>query len=124
MRKFLIKVSGQQFEVEVEEVKSAPVAKTASQSSVSAPAPTVASETKAGSAAVNGSAKVSAPMPGNILRINVKVGDIVKKGQALLILEAMKMENEISAPANGKVVEIKTAVGESVAANQLLVVLE
>jgi len=122
MRKFLIKVSGQQYEVEVEEVKSAPTtSKTVLHSSVPAAATTAA---KSVSAPVNGSAKVSAPMPGNILRINVKVGDVVKKGQALLILEAMKMENEISAPADGKIADIKAVIGGSVAAGQLLVVLD
>ena len=62
-------------------------------------------------------------MPGNILRIDVKEGDKVKAGQTLLILEAMKMENEITAPVDGKVVQIATSKGASVNTDDVLVVL-
>ena len=66
---------------------------------------------------------VNAPMPGNILRIDVKEGDKVKAGQTLLILEAMKMENEIAAPKDGTVVQIATSKGAVVETGTPLIVL-
>ena len=66
---------------------------------------------------------ISAPMPGNILRIEVNQGDAVKKGQTLLILEAMKMENEIAAPRDGTVAQIVTAKGAVVETGTPLLVL-
>ena len=62
-------------------------------------------------------------MPGNILRIDVKEGDKVKAGQTLLILEAMKMENEIPAPKDGKVAQVVVTKGATVGAGDTLVVL-
>jgi biotin carboxyl carrier protein len=62
-------------------------------------------------------------MPGTILDVKVNVGDTVENGQVLLILEAMKMENEIMAPAGGKVVAINASKGASVSAGDVLVVL-
>ena len=67
-----------------------------------------------------GSVKISAPMPGTILGVNVKPGDQVKKGDTLLILEAMKMENEIAAPEDGVVASINVENGASVESGQLL----
>ena len=67
---------------------------------------------------------LSSPMPGNILSVNVKVGDAVKKGQVLMILEAMKMENEIAAPAAGKVASVQAVKGTSVNAGDILITLE
>lgn len=60
-------------------------------------------------------------MPGSILKINVAKGDTVKKGQSLLILEAMKMENDIKAPADGKVVDVKVSQGDCVTLGQTLI---
>jgi biotin carboxyl carrier protein len=62
-------------------------------------------------------------MPGTILSINVAVGDAVKKGQVLLVLEAMKMENEIVSPVDGTVASVNTSKGSSVNAGDLLVSL-
>ena len=81
-----------------------------------APAPAPAAVTAAGDT-------ISAPMPGNILRIEVNQGDAVKKGQTLLILEAMKMENEIAAPRDGTVAQIVTAKGAVVETGTPLLVL-
>jgi len=67
---------------------------------------------------------VRSPLPGLILSIDCQVGDVVKKGQNLLILEAMKMENSITADHNGKVIEIKVKQGESVMENADLVVIQ
>ncbi|MEN6312988.1 MAG: biotin/lipoyl-containing protein [Clostridiaceae bacterium] len=142
MRKFLIKVNGSQYEVEVEEVRdgsipsfttavsapvySAPAVPAAPavqpQAPVQAPAPAAkpAAETKAVSNGSVGSVKVTAPMPGTILKVVANPGDKVKKGQVLVILEAMKMENEIVAPSEGVVATINVAGGTSVNAGELL----
>lgn len=123
MRKFVITVNGQQYDVEVEEVKNQrsqrPSVASATPSS-SAPVQPVAS--KPAAAATNGSGTViHAPMPGSILKINVKNGDAVKRGQSLLVLEAMKMENEITAPADGKIGSIQVSQGDCVTVGQTLV---
>lgn len=67
---------------------------------------------------------VEAPMPGTILDIKVKTGDMVKKGQLLVILEAMKMENEIYAPTDGTIVQILVSKGSSVNTNETMIVLK
>jgi glutaconyl-CoA/methylmalonyl-CoA decarboxylase subunit gamma len=121
MKKFIITVNGQPYEVEVEEVKG-PKNIASSPVKTSTPAP----EKKAViTAPLNGSSasSINAPMPGNILKIKVGEGDSVKKGQPLLILEAMKMENEITAPADGKVVAIRVSPGECVVLGQPLIEL-
>ena len=66
---------------------------------------------------------VKAPMPGNILKVNVKAGDAVKAGTVLVVLEAMKMENEILAPKDGTVTQVVTAKGSVVETGAPLVVL-
>ena len=67
-----------------------------------------------------GSVKINAPMPGKILAVKANAGDAVKKGQVLLILEAMKMENEIQAPEDGTVASINVKEGATVEAGSLL----
>jgi len=134
MKKYLITVNGNQYEVEVEEVRdnsvSAPVAhaepapRSAAPATVAAPAPAPAAKPAAVSNAVPaGASKITAPMPGTILKVNVNTGDAVKKGQVLLILEAMKMENEIVAAADGKISSVNVAQGSSVNAGDVLVSL-
>ena len=66
---------------------------------------------------------VTAPMPGTVISIAVTDGDTVSKGQTLLILEAMKMENEIMAPCDGTVQEVKISAGTSVNAGDILVIV-
>jgi biotin carboxyl carrier protein len=68
--------------------------------------------------------EVKAPMPGMVLNINVEAGDEVKKGDALLVLEAMKMENIIKSPRDGKVKTVKAVKGTAVEKNQSLIVFE
>lgn len=70
-----------------------------------------------------GSEKVTAPMPGTILSVNVSVGQKVKKGEVLIILEAMKMENEILSPVDGEVVSINVSTGKVVDSGAILVSL-
>lgn len=78
---------------------------------------------KAAPVAAAAGEKVSAPMPGTILNVLVKVGDTVTEGQNLMVLEAMKMENEMLAPKAGKVVQIAVTKGQSVATGELLAVI-
>lgn len=124
MKKFLIiKVNGNCYEVEVEEVRgaSAPFAARPSvpvAASVPAPAPAPSSAPVAAGPA--GSASITAPMPGTVLKVDVKLGDVVKKGQVLMILEAMKMENEIVSPADGKIVALNVEKGKAVTAGDVL----
>ena len=109
MKNYTITVNGNVFEVTVEEgftgAASAPKA--------AAPAPAAAPKAAPAPAAA-GSVAVTAPMPGKILGVKASAGQAVKRGQVLLILEAMKMENEIVAPQDGTVASINVAVGDSV----------
>ena len=109
MRNFLVNVNGTQYEVAVEEIdgKAAPAAK---QAPVAAAAPKAAPV----SAAPAGGTKVTAPMPGTILGVNVKDGDAVKAGQPMFVLEAMKMESDICAPVSGTVRGVSVSKGASV----------
>lgn len=120
MRKFIITVNGQQYDVEVEEVRNVKNSVPTSTNSV-ASKQTSASASAPAATSKNGSIKVNAPMPGSILKINVNTGDLVKKGQSLLILEAMKMENEIVAPADGKITAVKVTKGQTVNMAQPLI---
>lgn len=135
MRKFNIKVNGQAYEVEVEEVAGgfapAPVVPVAA-----APAPAVApgaapapekAEAKAAPApapvaAPAGGTQLKAPMPGTVIDFKATNGAAVKKGQTILILEAMKMENEIVAPVDG-VITFVASKGASVNTDDLLAVI-
>lgn len=120
MKKFLIKVNGNQYEVEVEEIRDGIAAEP--HVTLSAPAPAAPKAAPKNNTAVPAEAtKVTAPMPGTILSVNVNSGDEVKKGQVLLVLEAMKMENEIVAPQDGTIASVNAAKGASVNAGDLLV---
>lgn len=119
MKNYTITVNGNVYEVTVEEgftgavsaPKAAPVAAPKAAPAPAAPAPAAAPAAPAGAA---GSVTVTAPMPGKILGVKASAGQAVKKGQVLLILEAMKMENEIVAPQDGTVATINVAAGDSV----------
>lgn len=124
MRKFMINVNGKSYEVEVEEVGG---------SSFSAPAapaqaaPTQAAQPEAPKAQApqgsNGAVKVASPMPGTILKIIANVGDKVTKGQPIIVLEAMKMENDIVAPEDGTVASINVTNGQSVNSGDIIATL-
>lgn len=123
MKKYNITVNGTTYEVIVEEagsVASAPVAPV-----YSAPvAPAAPAAPKATAAPVAGGAnKVTAPMPGTILNVKVSVGQAVKKGDVVCVLEAMKMENDIPAPCDGVIASVNVQKGASVAANDVIVTL-
>lgn len=129
MKRFSIKVNGVAYDVEVEEngsvaAPSASVPAAAPKAAVPAAAPAAAPAAPAPVAAGSaGSEAVKAPMPGTIISVNVAVGDSIKKGQALVVLEAMKMENEIVSPVDGTVASVNTTKGSSVNAGELLVSL-
>lgn len=114
MRKFIVNVNGSSYEIEVEEIAAgaapaaAPSAPAAAPAAVSAPA-------------AAGQVSVESPMPGSIVDVRVKAGDSVKSGSVLLILEAMKMENEILAPQDGKVVAVNVVKGATVNSGDVLV---
>ncbi|MBZ4665830.1 biotin/lipoyl-containing protein [Mahella sp.] len=134
MRKFMINVNGKSYEVEVEEIRDGVTAQQPAAAPVSPAAPKaeapaqVAPKAEAPKAkpitAPAGAITVSAPMPGTILDVKVKEGDSVKKGDVLIILEAMKMENEIMAPQDGKVVSVAVSKGASVNSGDPMIVLQ
>ena len=118
MSKYKVTVNGKEYEVEVEQVGGDPVVTKAAPKVASAPAPAPKAAPKAQGTV--GNIKIKAPMPGTILGVKVSVGDKVEKGDTILILEAMKMENEIAAPEAGTVSSIDVDTGASVESGQLL----
>lgn len=117
MKTYTITVNGTAYEVTVEEgtgTGAAPVVKSAAP--VAAPKP-VAVPVASGTA---GAVKVNAPMPGKILAVKANAGQAVKKGDVIIVLEAMKMENDIVAPQDGTIASVSCAVGDQVEAGALL----
>lgn len=116
MKKYRVNVNGTEYEITLEALKDgedfAPKAEKTEKPAEKA-APKAA-----------GATQVSAPMPGTILAVNVKEGDAVKAGQVLMVLEAMKMENEIQAPCDGKVASVNATKGANVTTGAVLVTLE
>lgn len=121
MKNYRITVNGTSYDVSVEELSggAAPVAAPVAAAPVAAPAAAPAAPAAGGA----GSIKVSSPMPGKILAVKANVGDSVKKGQVILILEAMKMENEVVAPEDGTIASIDVTVGASVESGDTLATL-
>lgn len=114
MKKYKVNVNGNVYEVSLElidenDVKTAPAAPAAQ--------PAVSAASGAGE-------QIKAPMPGNILAVNVSVGSQVKRGDVLMILEAMKMENEIMSPRDGKITAVNTSKGATVDSGAVLCVIE
>lgn len=135
VRRFRITVSGQTYDVEVEEISTTPAvaASPAAPPQPAVPAATPATPpAPAPPAAVTGSSPaatptegvpVVAPLPGVILEVRVKEGDKVQEGQVVVILEAMKMENEITAPVSGAVAAVNVQAGNTVDQGATLVVI-
>ena len=121
MKKYNITVNGTTYEVIVEEVG----ASSSHAPAYTAPVTPVATAPVTKSSAVSGAGanKVVAPMPGTILDMKVSVGQAVKKGDVLCVLEAMKMENDIPAPCDGVVVSVNVQKGATVAVNDIIVSL-
>jgi len=115
MKKYRVTVNGTAYEIELEELTGAAPAAPA--------APAAAPAAPVSAAPANGE-KITAPMPGTILSVNVSEGAAVKKGDVLMVLEAMKMENEIMCPCDGKVASVNTSKGASVETGALLCVIQ
>jgi len=140
MKKYVVKVNGNEYEVEVDEIKSgstptvtaresvvsAPQAAVPAAPAVSAPAtkPEPQTAKSAPAPAAAGSKAIDAPMPGTILKVAVKAGDTIKKGDLLVVLEAMKMENDIVSPFDATIAGVHTTVGASVNTGDSLVSFE
>ncbi len=108
MKNYRITVNGVAYDVAVEEMGEGAAAST--------PAPAAA----AGAGAI----KINSPMPGNILSVKASAGQAVKKGDVLMILEAMKMENEICAPQDGTIASVQVSAGDSVESGDVLVTMD
>lgn len=117
-----VTVNGEEYTVEWEKpVEEKPVVKV--QPVAAKPAPAPAAKPAAAAVAVDGHA-IKTPLPGVIIDVKVNVGDTVAKGQTVVVLEAMKMENNINADRDGKVTDIRVAKGDTVADGAVLVVME
>lgn len=121
MKNYTITVNGNVYDVTVEENGSTGVAAPVSRKMAAAPKAAPAAAPKAAGAA--GSIKVEAPVAGKVFKIEANVGASVKRGDTILILEAMKMENPIVAPEDGTVASIDVAVGDAVESGAVLATL-
>lgn len=119
MKRFNITVNGKAYDVAVEEASGGAAAPAAAPVAVSAPVQAA----PAAAAPADGTA-VNAPMPGTILDVKASVGDTVTEGQVLMVLEAMKMENDIVAPKAGKVSAISVKKGDSVNSGDALAYIQ
>ena len=128
MKKYNVTVNGTTYEVLVEEAGtasspvSAPAQSAAPQAAAPAPSPAPA-QAPAAAPAAGGAIKVTAPMPGTILKMNVKVGDKIEPNGLVCILEAMKMENEIFSENGGTVASVNAPVGTSVQSGDVIITL-
>lgn len=132
-RKFKITIEGESYEVEVEEIEETRPKAPPSPAKAppitpgrppADPGPSSSSVAKPPPATVAAEEVVTSPMPGTIVSIKVKTGDVVKAGDILLILESMKIENEIPAPRDGKIKQIFVAEGKYVRRREPLVAIE
>ena len=120
MRNFVITIDGKSYQVGVEEVDGSENVASVATESVKTDVKPAAS--KASAPAVTNGTKVNAPMPGLIKGLSVEEGATVKKGDVILILEAMKMDNDITAPCDGKI-SYKVAKGTNVDTGALMAVI-
>ncbi|MDD6207344.1 MAG: biotin/lipoyl-binding protein [Clostridiales bacterium] len=119
MKNYTITVNGTAYDVTVEEGAAATAAPVKTAAKKSAPAKKAAPAPSGSQGAV----KVNSPMPGKILDVKASAGASVKKGEVIMILEAMKMENEIVAPQDGTIASINVSAGDSVEAGAVLATL-
>ena len=121
MKKYNIKVNGVSYEVEVEEMGGAVVSGPVPAPAPAKPATESAPAVTPAAASSTGANSVTSPMPGTIVKVNVKPGDSVKKGDVFLVLEAMKMENDITAPEDCTIASVNVNQGASVSTGDILV---
>ena len=121
MKSYTITVNGNVYDVTVEEGKTSSAAAPAAKAA--APKAAVKAAAPAAPAGAQGAVKVETPMQGKILKTVVSAGSAVKKGDVLVVLEAMKMENEICAPQDGTVATVECSVGDSVETGKVLVTM-
>lgn len=125
MKNFRVTVNGNAYDVSVEELAQGAVSPVAIQQvpiqpvAVATPAPVAKTSTSSAS-----TQKINAPMPGTVLEVKVKEGDIISKNQLVLVLEAMKMENDIVSPFAGKVISVNAPKGSIVNSGDLLISIE
>lgn len=117
MKKYKVNVNGKAYEIEIELMSETEATSAKAAAPQAVPAAPAAAPSGAGE-------QVTSPMPGTILSVNVKAGDSVKKGQVLMILEAMKMENEIMAGSDGTVASVNVNQGASVESGTLLCTIQ
>ena len=121
--KYIVNLNGKNYEVEVNETEAVVLSvNTAATAPVAAPSPAAAPAPAAQTVSAEGTV-IPSPMPGSILNVNVTVGQTVKAGDVLMILEAMKMENDISAPCDGTVKQILVTKGSTVNTDDVLIVI-
>lgn len=118
MKSYTITVNGTAYEVTVEETGAS------NASTPVAPAAPAAKKAAPKASGKQGSVKINSPMPGKILNVKLNAGATVKKGDVILLLEAMKMENEIVATQDGVISSVNVAVGDTVEAGDVLATLE
>ena len=128
--KYRVSLNGKDYEIEVEkgeaqilDVTDTPVAAAPAAAAPAAAAPVAAAPAAAPAAPAGAGDPVKAPMPGTIVKVNVSAGQAVKKGEILIVLEAMKMENEIVAPRDGTVTSVTVAKGSAVKTDDVLATL-
>ena len=122
--KYVLNLNGKQYEVEVELASPLAMEEYARYAPAAAPVAAPPAEAAPAAPAVAGEGEaVTAPMPGTILKVNVTVGQTVKAGDVLCVLEAMKMENEIMAPCAGTVKQVLTSKSSNVDTGAVLVVI-
>ena len=141
MKEFSFKINGQEYKTTVEEIEAGKAAVTvngkkyevevpqqahaAAAAHHAAPArPAAAAAPQAKAAAPQGGMQVKSPLPGSIIKVLVSVGQAVKKGDTLLTLESMKMENTVAAECDGTVKQVAVTPGQNVMQDDLLIVLE
>lgn len=123
MKKYNVTVNGTKYEITLEAVDTADMPAATAPAAPKAAEPAPAPAAPAAKAATAGGKSIPCPMPGTILNVNVTVGSAVKKGDVLMILEAMKMENEIVSPVDGTVIEIGVTKGSAVESGTVLCVI-
>ena len=120
MKIYKVKVNGKTYEVQLESVDEVKTESATSSEVKTKEAPKQETSKKASSSSSTNLVEVVAPIQGNVIDVKVKVGDKVKKGDVLLLIEAMKLENEVNSPSDGEVVEVIVSKGQQVTTKQLL----